>query len=357
MTLAVLTVIALFQLAFATALILLLILGKRTREQRKHARSGDELAAAGPLHAWLVDGGSPAAVADALRLVSPHAALDYASSLVTQQVPGDRLPELGAALRGEAWVARALAGAGSRSWWRRLDAARALSVAGGPGDRALLRRLLDDPFPAVQAVATRSIPHVADEALVRHVVDRLPRRTHVVRVSQYRALRDVWRAAAPALLDRLSPTSTAAPDALAAWVALAGALEVPACVAACVPLGRHPDARVRIAVARVLKSHYDPDAEAALLQLLQDEDWRVRGQAARSLGALRASAAVPALVAAMRDPSWWVRFRSGLSLAQEGEQGRQALRVLRHTPDRYERDMATLISGLSDGGVTELAEL
>lgn len=54
---------------------------------------------------------------------------------------------------------------------------------------------------------------------------------------------------------------------------------------------------------------------------------------------------------------WWVRFRAGLSLAQIGEPGRQALRELRLASDRYGVDMATMIPGLSDGGVTELAEL
>jgi HEAT repeat protein len=309
------------------------------------------------VHEWLLGGGGVAAVVAELRPLPVHVALDYAAALVTQQVRGECLRELAGALRGEPWVDRALAGARSRLWWRRLDAARTLSVVAGPAEARVLRRLLDDPYPAVQAVATRSIPQVADAALVRYVVDRLPRRTYVVRVSQYRALREVWQLAAPALLARLTPHSTASADAGAVWVALAGALEVPACVAACVPLRHHADARVRIAVARVLKSYYHPSAEAALAELLRDADWRVRGQAARSLGALRAEAAVPALAAAMADPSWWVRFRAGLSLAQIGERGRHALRELRATSDRYGREMATMISGLSDGAVTELAEL
>jgi HEAT repeat protein len=356
-TLTLLLVIGGFQLLFCLALVLLLLLGKqhRGRRSRSRGRAGD--GGGEPWRAWLVTGGPAAPLVEALRALPHEDALDYAASLVTQQLPAGRHAELAAALGGEPWMRRALGRAGSRIWWRRLDAARALSVVGGPADTALLLRLIDDPLPAVQAVATRSIPHVADAATVRYVVDRLPRRTHVVRVSQYRALRDVWALATPALLDRLSPASTATPDRLAVWVALAGALEVPACVAACVPLAQHADARVRIAVARVLKSYYHPAAESALRTLLGDADWRVRGQAARSLGALRAAAAVPALVAAMRDQSWWVRFRAGLSLTQIGEPGRQALRELRLTSDRYGVDMATMISGLSDGGVTELAEL
>jgi len=94
----------------------------------------------------------------------------------------------------------------------------------------------------------------------------------------------------------------------------------------------------------------------ALLALLQDPDWRIRGQAARGLGALSADGAVAPLLAAMSDAAWWVRFRAGLALAQLGEPGREALRRARLLPDRFAREMATMVSGLSEGGVMELAE-
>jgi HEAT repeat protein len=113
---------------------------------------------------------------------------------------------------------------------------------------------------------------------------------------------------------------------------------------------------VRIAVARALKRYFHPDAEPALLELLGDYDWRVRGQAARALGVVGTEGAIPALVVALGDRSWWVRFRSALAISQLGEPGRRALRESRDLPDRYAREMVAMVSGLSEGGIVELAE-
>jgi hypothetical protein len=63
---------------------------------------------------------------------------------------------------------------------------------------------------------------------------------------------------------------------------------------------------------------------------------------------------VGALVTATHDPAWAVRYASALSLAQVGESGRAALGTLRADDDRYVADMATLISGLTDGALLEL---
>jgi len=93
-----------------------------------------------------------------------------------------------------------------------------------------------------------------------------------------------------------------------------------------------------------------------LREMMRDSDWRVRAQAARALGAVGANDAVAELSNGLADRSWWVRFRSALALAQLGEAGRRALRVARERPDRFAADMASMVSGLSDGAVMELAE-
>jgi HEAT repeat protein len=98
------------------------------------------------------------------------------------------------------------------------------------------------------------------------------------------------------------------------------------------------------------------DAEAVLREMMKDDDWRVRAQAARGLGALGATAAIADLSNALLDRAWWVRFRAALALAQLGEAGRRALRMGRERVDRYAADMASMVSGLSDGAVVELAE-
>jgi len=113
---------------------------------------------------------------------------------------------------------------------------------------------------------------------------------------------------------------------------------------------------VRLAVARALKHYFHPETPAALYTLLQDEDWRVRAQAARALGVLKVTEAIGPLGQLLRDSAWWVRFRAALSLAQLGEPGRRMLREARVGGDRYASEMATMISGLSGGGVLELAD-
>ena len=73
-------------------------------------------------------------------------------------------------------------------------------------------------------------------------------------------------------------------------------------------LHNHPDALIRLSVARALRRFAHPDAEEVLLISLRDPDWRVRAVAARSLGALGGASAVPRLAAGMRDVRWRVRF-------------------------------------------------
>jgi HEAT repeat protein len=92
-----------------------------------------------------------------------------------------------------------------------------------------------------------------------------------------------------------------------------------------------------------------------LLSMLRDPDWRVRAQAARGLGVVHDERAVKELSRAMTDPAWWVRFRAGLSLAMLGTPGRAALDEARTSVDRFGRDMAIFVDGLSEDSIAELA--
>jgi HEAT repeat protein len=148
----------------------------------------------------------------------------------------------------------------------------------------------------------------------------------------------------------------APPRRLEVWINLAEALATPAVLAPVLRLSAHPDADVRLAVARALKHYFHPETPDVLYALLADDDWRVRAQAARALGVLKVTEAIAPLGALLRDSAWWVRFRAALSLAQLGEPGRRMLREARVGGDRYASEMATMISGLSGGGVLELAD-
>jgi HEAT repeat protein len=229
-----------------------------------------------------------------------------------------------------------------------------LSVVGSVRDRVLLRQLLGDKHAAVQAAASTCLTRVGDHALVEHVLDTLHTRPPIVRAFQLRILRENWKHTVPALLERLVPVAPMAK--LQVWISLAETLGDARCLAPLIGFCNHPVVEMRISAARAIRRYMHPDAEAVLRDMMRDTDWRVRAQAARGLGTIGATEAVADLSSALADRSWWVRFRSALALAQLGELGRRALRIARERPDRFAADMASMVSGLSDGAVMELAE-
>jgi HEAT repeat protein len=244
--------------------------------------------------------------------------------------------------------------AASPHWWQRAEAARRSGIIARLGDAELRNRLLDDPHPAVQSVATSSLVPVVDPSVVGQLLDGLPDRPMLVRLQQFRLLREALPVTTRALLQRLTPESS--PRRLKSWIALAEALGTAELLSGVAALHSHPDPLIRLSVARALKRHRHPDAEEVLLIALHDHDWRVRAVAARSLGTLGNPSAVPRLAAGLRDVRWWVRFRCGLALAQLGLPGRAALDDAARDTDRYAGEMATMIAGLSADSVTELAE-
>jgi HEAT repeat protein len=81
----------------------------------------------------------------------------------------------------------------------------------------------------------------------------------------------------------------------------------------------------------------------------------VRAQAARGLSGINDDRTITELARALTDANWWVRFRAGLALAAMGSAGRAALSDALTNADRYARDMATLVIGLSEASVAELS--
>ena len=288
------------------------------------------------------------------RSGSPAVALEETLSALARRVPPGSRQELVGLLRREPWIRALIARARRRSWWERLAAARTLAAAGTELDRELLRRLLADAHPAVQVAAAGAIERIADRDIVESVLDQLVDRPLVVRQIQMSALLRTRGMMLPALLARLTPD--APPRHLEVWIALAERTADPVCITAAAALAAHPDAQVRLAVARALRHFFDPRVLERLAALLRDPDWRVRAAACRTAGSLGDDAFVPRLREAIGDPAWWVRFRGALALAQLGEAGRKVLRDVRTGDDRYARDMATMVSGLSDGSILELAE-
>ncbi len=250
-------------------------------------------------------------------------------------------------------VTRALAGARSPFWWRRLGAARTLSSIAEKRDRDTILGLLTDPHPAVQTAATSSLGRYADAELLVRVIDGLSSASSAVRTFQLGVLAQHAERAAPMLRDRIR--SDAPPHKLYAYIHAAAALNDPECLARAAGLSTHPHPEVRLAVARVVRSQPGDAMHIKLLVLLRDSDWRVRAQAARGLGRVPDDRTIHELSRALTDQNWWVRFRAALALANLGDAGRAALAAAREQPDRYARDMAVLVGGLSESSIAELS--
>ncbi|MDQ8154293.1 MAG: HEAT repeat domain-containing protein [Gemmatimonadota bacterium] len=351
----VLAVIAVAQVIFVILLTGFVIFRReRVLRRMKRVHAGRARLAT-PLAHWLVGSGSVHRVADGLRDLPRDAALAFASELHDTRVPRELRADFGDALRGAPWATRAIAGAISWRWWRRLDAARALGIVGTLADGETLRLLLEDDHPAVRLAAMQALSAVDHPDLVRVAVARYPQETLAVRLFISSTLRTVWRLAeAPLCACLLAPDSE--PADLAAWLALAESLNLPSLRLPITALALHPDPEVRAAVARALRRYPHADSVEAVRLLLDDRQDFVRAAGAQALGVLRAAEAQGQLEHGLSDSAWWVRFRSALALALLGEAGRASLRRARQSPDRFAREMAQMTSGLSEGAVLEMAD-
>jgi len=306
------------------------------------------------LHRWLIDDVPVDAIVRALRGLPAHVAFRSVARLTTPYLTFERQQRLAPRLRHEPWVQRLLAGHDSLFWWRRFDAARLLSIVGDPADAPMVAALLADTRPAVRLVAIDAAARLGG-ALVDLELSTLPFRQDAVQQYQFAALARHPGAVVAALIPRLTPLEP--PAQLVAWIDAAAFLAHPDVLWRVRDLALHPDAVVRLHVARALRRHAEPETVPVLLRLLGDDDWRVRAQAARALGALRAVSAAAPLSAAVRDRAWWVRYRAALALAQIGGEARAHLVTVAGGDDPLARDMAALVSGLSPAAVVEMSEV
>lgn len=351
----VLAVIAVAQAIFVV-LLTVFVIARRERLLRRVTRvRAGRLRVGAPLAQWLVGTGTMLRVVEQLRELPNDAALAFASELHETRVPLTQRAAFGSALRDEPWVVWAIEGASSWRWWRRLDAARALGIAGSVTDTGILRILLEDSHPAVRLAATEALAAVDDPVLVRMAIAAYPSEALAVRLFITNTLRSVWRLAEAPLRASLT-LPDARPAELASWLALAESLNLPSLRPTITDLATHQDPEVRAAAARALRRYPHQTSVDAVRRLLDDPQDFVRSSAAQALGVLRAADAQEALERGLTDRAWWVRFRCALALALFGEPGRAALRRARHSPDHFAREMAEMTSGLSEGAVLELAD-
>lgn len=347
-----LVLIAALQAAFILLTLMLLVV-TRLRGSRQGARVVDaDRELAEPLRLIMLGDDRGESLAQALSRLPPDAAESALLAIGGSRLTREQRACLASFVRHSPWVERTLDKANSRKWWKRMKAARLLVMVCEDRDGALLARLVTDRHPAVASAATAAIRNCASATLVDAVVNEMPSRPLSVRLQQANALRIHAVKATSAVVRQLS--QPALPSGLRAWIELAEVLATPAALAAVLPFVSHADVEVRTSAARALRNCYSAEGASAVTTMLSDPDWRVRAAAARAVGALNVMTAIPLLSDAMRDESWWVRFRAGLALADLSQEGRTALALARRSPDPFARDMATLISGLSDGSRLDL---
>ena len=272
------------------------------------------------------------------------------------ELSGDRLDEgvTRDVTRGEQSHDSIQRAAVSWFWWRRMAAAQRLAVVADARDRDVLYRLLLDPHPGVQGAAAAALLRYADTTLLALVIDGLVSRSAAVRRYQVSVLQRQSALVAPLLIERLR--SAVSPIQLHSYIDLAESIDSNECTELVMALSIHQHPDVRLAVAKLLKRLGDESSVIKLLTMLRDPDWRVRAQAARGLGSIGDERAAPELARALTDRNWWVRFRAGLALAMLGNVGRETLESANAFPDRYARDMAAFVLGLSESSIAELAE-
>jgi HEAT repeat protein len=346
--------IGLLQVGFLILLLAFLLIRRVYDRRQAAAFDAGKGELAGPLRDWLVAGAHPAPVVTVLRHMPKGTAVGYLALLARQTIPESNRDELAVALRGERWLDQAVKQAYSRFWWRRLEAARALSIMAEAPHRDTVLRLFLDEHPAVQVAAAGALPRVADPYVIGKVLDKLDGLPKVVRHYITAVLKRSRSMVGPALAARIARGNHFAP--LSAWIELAEAIGEPEPVLAALSRVDHPAVPVRRTIARALRRLPSVEAEAGLVTLLADKDASVRSAAARTLGELGSRGAVPALAPMLSDRVWLVRVRAAISLAQMGERGRAALRAARAGDDRFARDMATMVTGLTEGAILEMGD-
>jgi HEAT repeat protein len=298
----------------------------------------------------LEDGGER--IAAVLARLRPSMARRHLERLGASLIAREQMTTLASRVRHDDWVVATLAGATSRRWWKRMDAARLLTLVCGPDDQPLLRKVVMDRNPAVAAAATAGVGRHGGRALVTEMIQKLHTCPPSVRLQQMQELRSHAEIATTILV--AAAADTAPTEQLKTMVQFAEILGTPAALSAVVRLSSHPDPAVRARVARALRSAFVPGAVEAAQTLLTDPDWRVRASAARALEGLRLEPAIPELAKALHDSEWWVRFRAAIALAGLGARGQKALEDVIVGNDPFAAEMAISVTGLSNANRLEL---
>jgi HEAT repeat protein len=266
------------------------------------------------------------------------------------QVGGTDWERLGEVARSTSWYDRVRARAGSRLWWRRLQAARALRVVATDEDLPRIEALLRDEAVVVRRAAVCCLRRVQSPRLAEAALDLAAREPRVLRDQILETLARGRSEIAEALVSRLDAGDR---EQLRTALRLAELLGTPMLLPHVLAHASAPDFEVRIAAARALASYPHPSSSAALNTMLDDPAWQVRAQAAAALGEIGAREALERLDRSLTDSSWWVRLRAALALRRLGRDGVAVLEARDPGGDRYAYEMARYVLELDAAAIAE----
>jgi HEAT repeat protein len=348
-----LAIIAVIQGITLALLVVLILFNRGVRDRQRAGVRPRRAALDEAMRAWtLADG--PAGLGTVMTRLSrlpTNAAID-ALVAWSARLPADRWQALAAKVTELRWAAAVRSWFTARQWWRRLQAARLLSVAATPADEPLLVALLGDSHSAVYIAAAGAIERFESPTLVRAALDRLPTLPTTVRAYYAALLRRVHAPVAAMLKERLARTDDAA---LPVFAEFAARLGDPALREALTGLAGHGNAEVRVQVARALGGFPHPNSVVALHALGNDALWEVRAQAIRALGRIADPSSLTILRERLRDSEWWVRLRAALGLTRFGRGGHDALLAAETGANADARYVSRLILGLSPQALAEFA--
>lgn len=343
--------VALLQGAAILALIVFLIVNRWLRRRRRSRVGPRRIVLDEAIKRWALGEVGPELVVRALEALPRGDAVE-ALLAWSVRLTGERWHALASALEHRPWTTRLRAAVRSRSWWRRLEAARFLSVAATAADASVLEQLLKDPHPAVRIAVAVALERVADARLVNAVLDRLPAMVGPVQAHYAAVLRGQHAVTVPLLIERLGLVYD---SGLPRIVEFAGRISDARLREPITALADHRDPEVRVQVARALGDYPLARTVAVLRSLVTDSAWEVRAQAVRSLGRIADAETLPDLQARLADVVWWVRLRAALALTRLGPAGRDALLRAEIGAQPDARYVSRLILGLSPQALAEFA--
>ena len=346
-----LVIVGLVQALLLASLIVLIILNRWFRLRRRARVHPRRVALDAVMQRWALGQADVGMVLLRLARLPVSLAVDALVSW-SARVPGDRWRRLATELAHQWWTRLVRANCSSARWWKRLEAARFLSIAAVPADAARVLKLLRDPHPAVHIAAVATLERLESAALATVALDRLPQLAATVGAYYAGMLRRSRPVVVQLLLKRLARRDE---PALARLTEFAARLQEPALREQLTALALHGDPEVRTQAVRALGTFPHGDSIAMLTRTAADAQWAVRAQAVRSLGMLADAVTLPLVRDALRDPEWWVRLRAGLALTRFGPAGRNALLEADVGGDRNARDMAHMILGFSSQALAEFA--